>query len=53
MKKSRWKVIISYKPEHMEDHEYHIFELEELQQIVELGPDWNHIDAITITLKPR
>ena len=46
----RWKVIISYTPEHMVDDIYNIEELQELQDIVEHGPDWNLIDAITITL---
>lgn len=49
----RWKVIIAYKPEHMEDATYYIEELDELADIVERGPDWNHIDAIAIELNNR
>lgn len=46
----RWHVIISYTPDHMEDHVTDIEELELLQVVIEHGPDWRLIDAITITL---
>ena len=48
----RWKVIVSYKPEHMVDETYTIEELSELHNKIEYGPDWNDIEAITITLNP-
>lgn len=48
--RKRWHVIISYKPEHMTDDVFDVEELEEIASVVEHGPDWNHIDAITITL---
>lgn len=46
----RWQVIISYTPKHMEDDVFQVEELSEIEQHVELGPDWNLIDAITVTL---
>lgn len=49
----RWHVIVSYIPQHMEDHVSDIEELEELQAIIEHGPDWNLIDAIQVTLNVR
>lgn len=48
---ARWKATIYYRSELGElDVEHGIEELEELQDIVERGPDWNAIDRITITL---
>ena len=46
----RWKAIISYKPEHMVDLTITFDEYVELGKEIEHGPDWNLIDAITITL---
>lgn len=46
----RWHVIINYKPEHMVDEVFDVEELGEIELVVEHGPDWNHIDAITVTL---
>lgn len=46
----RWKAIVSYKPDHMEDVTILFDEFDELGQEIELGPDWNHIDAITVLL---
>lgn len=48
----RWKAIIYYRSETtgLVDVEYGIEELEELQDIVERGPDWNSIDKIVIVL---
>lgn len=49
---SRWKAVIYYRSADLGlvDVEHGIEELEELQDIVERGPDWNTIDRITITL---
>jgi hypothetical protein len=49
---ARWKAVIYYRSEALGlvDVEHGIEELEELQDIVERGPDWNTIDRITITL---
>ena len=52
MKKYRWKVIVSYKPEHMEDFIFEFDEYSELDYEIEQGPDWRLIDQITITLNP-
>lgn len=46
----RWKVIISYKPDWMDDKILHVEELSEIETTVEHGPDWTLIDAINITL---
>lgn len=48
----RWKVVLVYRgndgPQLVERQ---IEELEELQQIVESGPDWNALDGVHITLQ--
>lgn len=47
----RWKVTILYRAEHGPvDVVYYIDELCELEDLVELGPDWNTIVRIEITL---
>jgi len=47
----RWSVEIIYRTESGENVvDYYIEELEELQDIVERGPDWNTIVAINIDL---
>lgn len=48
--KHRWIAIISYLPVHMQDTTHYFNEFEELGLEIERGPDWNHIDAITVTL---
>jgi len=47
----RWSVEIIYRTESGENVvDYYIEELEELQDIVERGPDWNTIVTINIDL---
>ncbi len=52
---ARWKAVIWYQTDSGKplDVEYGIEELEELQDIVERGPDWNTILYITVTLDRR
>jgi hypothetical protein len=52
---ARWKAVIWYQTDSGEplDVEHGIEELEELQDIVERGPDWNTILYITVTLDRR
>lgn len=47
---ARWKAIVSYTPEHMPDTIVEFDEYDELGNKVELGPDWQLIDAIQVTL---
>ena len=48
---ARWKAVIHYRSEIGPiDVEHGIEEIEDLQEIVERGPDWNAIDHIVITL---
>lgn len=49
---ARWKATIYYRSDAtgMVDVEHGIEELEELQDIVERGPDWNSIDRIVVVL---
>ncbi len=49
---ARWKATIYYRSDDLGfvDVEHGIEELEELQDIVERGPDWNAIDKIVVTL---
>lgn len=50
----RWKAVIEYRSDNgILDVEHAIEELEELQDIVERGPDWNTITCITVTLDRR
>lgn len=49
---ARWKATVYYRSDDLGlvDVEYGIEEIEELQDIVERGPDWNTIDRIVVTL---
>lgn len=48
---ARWKATIFYRSDvGAVDIEHGIEELEELQDLVERGPDWNTIDRIVVTL---
>ena len=49
MSDKRWKVVIRYYPENMEHQLIYIEELDELQDIVESGPDFRLISKIEIT----
>jgi hypothetical protein len=50
----RWHIVVSYKPDHMEDEVFNCEELEELHDLVQFGPDyWRLINVITITLNHR
>jgi hypothetical protein len=47
----RWKAVVEYRTEHgILDVEHALEEIEELQELVERGPDRNTIVQITITL---
>ena len=50
----RWTATITYRSKRGDivvDH--HFEELDELQNIVERGPDWNSIVSINIVLNPK
>lgn len=48
---ARWKAVIYYRTDNGSvDVEHGIEELEELQDIVERGPDWNTVERIVVTL---
>lgn len=49
---ARWKATIYYRSDDLGlvDVEHGIEELDELQDIVERGPNWNTIDRIVVTL---
>jgi len=51
----RWKAVLTYRSQMtgLVPVEHKIEELEELQDIVERGPDWNALDSIVITLLHR
>jgi hypothetical protein len=50
----RWHAVVGYKTETgVVDVHHDIDELEEIQMLVERGPDWNTITEITITLAIR
>lgn len=47
----RWKAVVNYRSNTgIIDVHHDIEEIEDLQDIVERGPDWNTIRDITITL---
>lgn len=51
---ARWHATLYYKTDAgFTDVEHDIEELEELQEIVERGPDWNALDKIVIVLARR
>jgi hypothetical protein len=48
---ARWKAVLEYRSEHgIVDVEHAMEEPDELQDIVERGPDWNSLVKITIVL---
>ena len=50
----RWIATVTYRGDLGEiDNEFHIEELSELHDLVELGPDWNCIERIEIVLNPK
>lgn len=47
----RWRAVVRYRADHGPvEVEYDIEELDELPDLIERGPDWNCVIAITITL---
>lgn len=50
----RWKAVVTFRSANGPlPVEHHIDEIEELQHIVERGPDWNTIERIVITLAQK
>lgn len=49
MEKKRWKAVVRFIPENIETVQYYIDEIEELQDLIEQGADFNLIRSITIT----
>jgi hypothetical protein len=50
----RWHAVVGYKTDGgVVDVHHDIDELEEIQMLVERGPDWNTVTEITITLAIR
>lgn len=50
----RWKVIAVYRSENGPvDVEHFVEELEDIQEIIERGPDWNCLTSLSITLNRR
>jgi hypothetical protein len=50
----RWLAVVTYRAEAGPIEVDHCFEeLEELQGIIERGPDWNTIVSIVVTLNPE
>lgn len=49
---ARWKAVITYRTERGPDLDvtHDLEEIEELQSLVERGPDWNAIIKIEVTL---
>ena len=51
---TRWLAVVSYRTADGElPVEHHIEELQELHDLIELGPDWNSISEIKVTLQDR
>jgi hypothetical protein len=51
---TRWIVTVIYRSDQGAlDNVFLIEDLDELQSIVERGPDWNALDRIEIRLNPR
>jgi hypothetical protein len=51
---TRWLAVVSYRTADGElPVEHHIEELQELHDLIELGPDWNSIIEIKVTLQYR
>jgi hypothetical protein len=50
----RWVAVVTYRAEAGPiEIDHHFEELEELQGIIERGPDWNTIISIVVTLNPE
>ena len=50
----RWVAVVIYRAEAGPiEIDHHFEELEELQGIVERGPDWNTIETIVVRLNPE
>ena len=50
----RWIAVVRYRAEAGPiEVDHHFEEFEELQQLIERGPDWNTIETIVIRLNPR
>jgi hypothetical protein len=50
----RWLAVVTYRAEvGPVEVDHHLEELEELQDLIERGPDWNTIISIVVTLNPE
>jgi hypothetical protein len=50
----RWLAVVTYRSESGPiEVDHHFEELEELDTIIERGPDWNTIVSIVVTLNPE
>ena len=54
MEHLRWIAVVTYRSESGPiEVDHHFEELEELQRLIERGPDWNTIVSIVVTLNPE
>jgi hypothetical protein len=54
MEHLRWTVVVTYCSESGPiEVDHHFEEFEELQRLIERGPDWNTIESIVIKLNPE
>jgi hypothetical protein len=54
MEHLRWLIEIDYRTKNgTTTVDHHVEELDELHDVVELGPDWNTIEEIRARLNPR
>jgi hypothetical protein len=50
----RWVAVVTYRAEAGPiEIDHHFEELEELQVLIERGPDWNTIETIVVRLNPE
>ena len=50
----RWIAVVTYRGEAGPiEVDHHFEELEELQVLIERGPDWNTIETIVVQLNPK
>ena len=50
----RWIAVVTYRAEAGPiEVDHHFEELEELERLIERGPDWNTIVSIVVTLNPE
>ena len=50
----RWIAVVTYRAEAGPiEVDHHFEELEDLERLIERGPDWNTIVSIVVTLKPE